>query len=197
MPVKFVKCAVEGDVDAAVAERLLAEVGAAPVTVYGLRGKDYLRERIEGYNSAARHAPWFVLVDLDHEETCAPALRAAWLPVESSQMIFRVAAREVESWLLADSARLAQFLRVAERLFPRSPDILDDPKLTMVHLAAKSRSTEVRRAMVPRPGGGREVGPAYNATLIDFALNYWRPPVAAERSPTLARARRALSSRLS
>ena len=72
-----VAAAVEGLVDEAVALRLIRHAGAEPGSVYGRSGKAQLRKQISGYNNAARHAPWLVLVDLDRDEDCAPPLRAA------------------------------------------------------------------------------------------------------------------------
>ena len=53
-----ISCAVEGDVDEAAIRSLLEFVGATAGSVYGKNGKAQLRQRIHGYNSAARHAPW-------------------------------------------------------------------------------------------------------------------------------------------
>ena len=59
--------AVEGVVDEAVVPRLISHAGGETGTVYGRRGKPCLRQRIAGFNQAARHAPWVVLVDLDND----------------------------------------------------------------------------------------------------------------------------------
>ena len=74
MPVT-ISAAVEGDVDEAVARRLIVGAGAQPGSIYGKHGKAALRTRIDGYNRAAQHAPWLVLVDLDSDAACAPVLR--------------------------------------------------------------------------------------------------------------------------
>ena len=95
-----VSAAVEGLVDEAVVLRLIADAGATPGTVYGKIGKGYLRQKISGYNQAARHSPWnpwVVIVDLNHEASCAPHLKASWLPTPAPYMCFRIAVREVES----------------------------------------------------------------------------------------------------
>jgi hypothetical protein len=60
----------------------------------------------------------------------------------------------------------------------------------MVELARHSHRRGIREDMVPRPGSGRKVGPAYTAQLIDFARdsnNGWRPDVAAKASDSLNR----------
>ena len=186
-----ISAAVEGVVDEAVVRKLIAHAGATPGDVYGRQGKSFLRQKIAAYNNAARHAPWVVLVDLDNED-CAPPLRNAWLPQPAPHLCFRIAVREVEAWLLADSERLAQFLSVTRSKLPPDPERLADPKATMVNLARASRRRDIREDMVPRPGSGRQVGPAYSSRLIEFASADWRPDVAADRADSLLRATRCL-----
>src|SRR6266849_4052476 len=142
--------AVEGLVDEAVARRLIAQVGATPGPVYGRNGKEFLRQRLGGYNLASQHSPWLVIVDLNHEVGCAPDLRLQWLPAPARFMCFRVAVRETEAWLLADRERIARFLGVAIARVPRDPEALDDPKQTVVNLASRSRRRAIREEMVAR-----------------------------------------------
>ena len=164
----FITAAVEGNVDEAVVRRLIEHVGGTPGPVYGRNGKDHLRQRIANYNQAARLSPWVVLVDLDHDAECAPPLRSAWLPALSPYMCLRVAVRQVEAWLLADRERLAKFLSVSTSRIPHNPESVEHPKNTLVEIARYSRRRDIREDMVPRPGSGRAVGPAYTARLIEF-----------------------------
>ena len=186
--------AVEGPTDEAVLKRLLAEAGALPTAVYGKNGKQNLRRDVRGYNHAARHARWFVLVDLDQDAPCPSALREEWLPEPAPRMCFRVAVREVEAWLLGARERISAFLGIGTAKVPRDPETLDDPKRTMVDLARQSRRRDIREDMVPRPGSGRSVGPAYTSRMIEFATDSgrWRPEVAAENSRSFWRCRNAL-----
>lgn len=179
--------AVEGPVDEAVIRRLAEYVGAQVGQVYGKNGKDHLRQRIDAYNNAARISPWIVLVDLNHDAECAPPLRDAWLHQPATHMCFRVAVREVESWLLADRARLARFLAVPLSRVPTTPEAIEDPKGAVVQLAARSHRRDIREDMVPRPGSGRTVGPAYASRLIEFVSTHWNPEVAARSSDSLRR----------
>ena len=71
-----ISAAVEGYTDEAVVRRLIRHVGAEPGPVYRRKGKPDLRSRVEGYNRAARRAPWLILVDLDQDAPCAPPLRS-------------------------------------------------------------------------------------------------------------------------
>ena len=187
--------AVEGALDEVVLLRLGEHLGISVGPVFGRNGKSYLRERIDGYNRAARFWPWIVLVDLDHEE-CAPSLCREWLPTPAEGMCFRVAVREIESWLLADRAGIAAFLGVPASRVPSVVDDLDDPKQTLVDLARRSRRRAIREDMAPRHGSGLSIGPAYTSRMMEFVgvegPNRWRPDVAAQASPSLSRCINAL-----
>lgn len=186
-PVVTISAAVEGSLDEAVVDRLIRHVGHEPGTVYGKNGKLFLRDRIGGYNNAAHHTPWVVLIDLDTEAECAPLVRKAWLQNPAPRMCFRVVVRAIESWLMADAERLAAFIGVARNKVPADPEGLDNPKQAMVNLARQSRRRDVRQDMVPREGSGRAGGPAYTSRLIEYATDRWRPDDAAARANSLRR----------
>jgi hypothetical protein len=183
-----VSAAVEGDVDEAVLRKLVAYMGGQLGPVYGKEGKAALRQRLRGYNNAARHAPWVVLVDLDGDFVCAPLLRAAWLSTPARRLCFRVAVRQVEAWLLADAETIASFLSVSRGHVPLQPEALSNAKLAMVGLARRSRRRDIRTDMVPREGADRTVGPAYTSRIIEYAEQHWRPAVAAANASSLRRA---------
>lgn len=183
-----ISAAVEGALDEAVVGRLVRHAGATLATVYGKNGKPFLRDRIAGYNNAARHAPWVVLVDLDADDDCAPPVRARWLPGPAPRMCFRLAVRSVEAWLMADAEPLAAFLGVARNRVPRDPETLPHPKQSMINLARLSRRRDIRQDLVPRPASGQNEGPAYTSRLIEYATDHWRPDVAATRADSLRRA---------
>ena len=182
-----IAAAVEGSLDEAVVCRLINHVGGESGAVYGKNGKPFLKDRIDGYNSAARHAPWVVLVDLDADADCAPPVCETWLPSLAPRMCFRVAVRAVEAWLMADAETLARFLRIARGKIAVDPESLEHPKRTMVNLARLSRSRDIRDDMVPREGSGRTEGPAYTSRLIEYATDRWQPEVAVVRADSLRR----------
>jgi hypothetical protein len=189
MPQPVTICgAVEGEVDEAVVRRLIVYAGGPPGTVYGKNGKPYLRKKINGYNRAARHAPWVVLVDLNSDAECAPRLCDDWLPTPAPRLCFRVAIPQVEAWLMADADTLAAFLGISKRMISANPEALRDAKAEMVNLAQRSRRSAIRQDMVPRTGSGRSVGPAYTSRMVEYAEGYWRPEVAARRADSLRRA---------
>jgi hypothetical protein len=183
-----ISAAVEGTLDEAVVRRLIAHAGGHPGPVYGKHGKAALRAKINGYNNAAMHAPWVVLVDLNSDADCAPPLCRDWLPAPAPLLCFRVAVRQVEAWLMADAETLASYLGVSRGRIPLDPEALPNAKLQMVDLARGSRRSAIRQDMVPRVGSGRSVGPAYTSRLIEYVKMQWRPEVAARRADSLRRA---------
>lgn len=192
----YFRGAVEGIVDEAVLERLLRLVGATVGPIHRNEGKPRLLDRLQGFNEAARHAPWFVLVDLDTDDDCAPTFARRHLPRPSSQMVFRVAVREVEAWLMADRERFASWFQVPERAIPTNPDLDRDPKSTIIRLAGRSRSRSVRADLVPREGSGRAVGPLYPSRMIEYIRDEkkgWRPRSGAKSSDSLDRCIRRLA----
>lgn len=182
-----ISVAVEGLLDEAVIGRLIRHVGGQLGTVYGKKGKKFLESKIGAYNLAARHGPWIVLIDLDHEQDCAPPVRARWLPYPTGQMCFRIAVRTIEAWLMADAERLASFIGIHKNRVPANPEALDNPKQVMVNLARRSRLSDIRLDLEPRPQSGRVEGPAYTSRLVEFVVNHWRPDIAAERADSLRR----------
>ena len=181
---------VEGTVDKTVLACLMSHTHVTSVALHVANGKPHIRQRLDGYNNAARISPWIVLVDLDTEADCAPALCRQWLPEPSPHMRLRVAVRTVEAWLLADRERFAKFLGVRQESLPKDPEAILHPKQEVVALARQSRRRAIREDMVPRPGSGRAVGPAYASRLIEFVSDPtrgWRPDVAAQHSDSLCR----------
>lgn len=181
--------AVEGLPDEAILWKICTVLGLHLGTVYGRTGKNFILNKLNAYNNSARFRHWVVLLDLDTDFPCAGLAIRTWLENPSPLMCLRVAVREIESWLLADSERIASFLRIRQSLVPRNPDDLDDPKLALINLARRSVSRAIREDMVPRDGAGQSEGPAYTSRIVQFARadSGWRPEIAAQFSPSLAR----------
>jgi hypothetical protein len=187
MDVTVITVAVEGDADVPVVERICELAGFRVGIVYGRSGKSRLDSQLHGYNLAARYAPWLVLRDLNGDAPCAGGLVAELLPSPAPMMLFRVAVRAVEAWLLADGEALSRFLRVSKKVIPPNPDELPNPKLALVNLARRASNRAVRRDMVPQEGTTGSVGPAYISRLAEFTKKFWRPEIALEGSPSLRR----------
>ena len=187
---RLATAAVEGDLDEAVLRRILDHLGISLRAVYGRKGKRFLLQSLNGYNNAARYAPWIVLVDLDRDCDCAPPCVEKWLARPSSGMCFRIAVRSIEAWLFADRERLARLLGVSVGRLPAHPDGLDDPKKDLIDLARRSRKGGIRDDLVPRHGSGRAVGPLYTTRMIEFLQDEtagWRLDRAVTVSESLKR----------
>lgn len=181
---KHVQVAVEGELDFAVAKKLLAQSNVVAELAAPPRGRGLIQARIPGYNADAVRTPWFVLCDLDRD-TCAPGLVDAWLPRPNRHMCFRIAVRSIEAWLLADEM-LASFLNVSPALLPRDPEQIRSPKIEMRNIARRSRLRKIREGIGGAPD--RELGSEYTTLLKEFARDQWDPRRAAERSDSLRRA---------
>jgi hypothetical protein len=181
-----VTVAVEGDIDAAVARRILTELGFPLGPIHGRQGKGQLDKGLRGYNNAARYAHWLVIRDLDQDAECAPGLVKRLMPASSAYMCLRVAVRQIEAWLLADRSGIAAWLQVPLEIVPEDPETLRDAKAAVVQLAQRSRNRRLREDVVPAPNTSAKVGPGYTARIIEFATNVWRPRVAAEVCESLA-----------
>ena len=156
------------------------------------RGKGKIKKQIGAYNNAAKYGYYFVIADLDTEYKCASSLIQDWLPGRrASQLLFRVAVREVESWLLADRENFAAFFSVSKQLIPLNPDSETDPKRTVIALAKKSRKRDIREDIVPIDDYAA-IGPGYNIQLQSFIQNVWNIDSARKNSQSLDRAVKSL-----
>jgi hypothetical protein len=152
-----------------------------------------IKKNIKAYNNAAKHGYYFVVTDLDTKYACAPLLIKDWLPVpRNDQLLFRVAVREVESWLLGDKKNFATFFSIRQELIPSMPDTLKDPKHTVIALVKKSRKRSIREAIVPLDDYA-SIGPGYNLVFQDYIQNHWDITTACQHSPSLDRAMQALN----
>lgn len=191
-----INLAVEDALSEAVLRKVLGHStrGYAVGSAYGQRGISYLRKMIRPFNNAAKGTPFLVLVDLDQVE-CAPALVAEWLTdSQHPNLLFRVAVREVESWVLADTAGFATFLGISKRLVPSDTDGLVDPKQFLIRLAKSSPRRDLKRDIVPPPASTRTIGPNYNGRLVRFVNSSWDCSAARSHSPSLDRLVRSLET---
>jgi hypothetical protein len=190
----WLKLAVEDALSEAVVRSLVEEY-RSDVQIsesYGKTGFGLLRKRIGNWNDAARHLSFLVLTDLDNT-ACAPSLVREWLPGGTHpNLLFRVAVREVEAWLLADHLGWASFLggRV-QRTFDDT-ERLENPKSTLVEMVRRYGRKELREDIVPARGTSIKVGPNYNGCLNGYVRAHWQPERARQHADSLDRAIRAL-----
>lgn len=186
----LIRLAVEDALSEAILRRVLAErpvqyvVGA----VHGKGGAGYLKKQTKAFNRAASVYPFVLLTDLDDHE-CPPGLVSEWLAgrPKSRTFLFRVAVREVESWLLADLASLRSFLHARGSRGIQAPEDLLDPKQELLRIAASGRVTQKREALVWRDdrSGQLRQGPDYNGTLAQFVSESWNVATARSLCPSL------------
>jgi hypothetical protein len=181
--------AVEDDLSEKVLRRLLIDSGRSfPVShVINRGGYGYLKSKIDGFNKSAKGLAFLVLTDLD-KHACPPALIQEWLsgPI-SPNLIFRIAVREVEAWILGDRDNFSRFLGISADQVPANPETLDDPKRALVQLASKARRADVRRRLVPRKNMTAVQGPEYNSCLAEFVATTWSPSASSVVCPSLAK----------
>lgn len=182
--------ATEDALSEAVAETLLRQVGGHIVHAR-LRqgGYGYLKRRIVDFSRMSQTVmPVLLITDLDRW-ACPPGLIAEWLPTgPGSRMLFRVAVRETESWLLADRDAFAEFVGIASANVPDRPDDLTDPKSMLLNLVRKSKRRALKEDILPARGVSMGIGLGYNDQLTRFVRADWDSHRAALASPSLARA---------
>jgi hypothetical protein len=128
------------------------------------------RSRLRRIEAALREA----VPQLKNLTDTKDALIRDWLSeLLPPNLLFRVAVREVEAWLLGDRTNLARFLRVSPALIPTGPEALGDPKTALIALAAKSRRTDIRDPIVPNKGSTARQGRDYNGCLTEFVRGDW------------------------
>lgn len=154
---------------------------------YSGNGFGYIKSHISGFNKASKATPFFVLTDLDKYE-CPLELINDWFDrPQNPNLIFRIAVREVESWLLADREGFSAFTGISLTLIPRNPDSETDPKTTLINLVSRSRRRKIKEDIIPiNPNA--TIGPNYNERLMEYVTDYWDLNRAMENSNSLTRA---------
>lgn len=185
----LITLATEDELSEEVCLRLAQEVGLTVHQRLRRGGSGYLKSRVMNFCRMAEHIPVLMLTDLD-QSLCAPTLISDWLGLRQRPpgFLFRVAVREVESWLLADHAAMSDFLGLNRSALPNEPDQLNDPKQALLTLAQRARR-DVRDDLVARRGAIASQGLGYNARLCNLVRQGWSPHLASDRSPSLARTR--------
>jgi hypothetical protein len=196
---------VEDLPSAAVAQKLVATRNARmkPPLVFRdgfpavMGGYGAIKSKCEAFLNMAREGIHsFILADLDTTE-CACSLIRVWFSIPENNdvvlpppCIFRVAVREVESWIIADHAAWAKFIGIPAANFSMQPDQLNNPKRHLLDVIRRKGNKKIHREMLPQ--GAAQIGPRYNETICDFVVRIWEPERAAKRSPSLDRALKAL-----
>jgi len=160
---------------------------------YSEGGFGYIKKNISGFNEASKGSPFFVLTDLD-TVNCAPTLITNWLhePMHPN-LIFRIAVREVEAWLLADIEGFSKYTGISKANFNNNPEEIADPKAELIRLIRRCRKRIIREDILPK-NEFASIGPNYNGRLGEFVLKHWSISRAMRRSESLKRTMRHLSN---
>jgi hypothetical protein len=176
----------------AIADRLIAEENEGMYVAVRVRrnGNGYLRRTLPRFVNISYNIPVLLLTDLDRY-ACPAGLIDDWrgnieLP---RKMLFRVAVREAEAWLLADREGCAQFSGVPLHRIPDHPELLDDPKEALLNLVRRYAKKTIRSDILPEKGSTAKIGLAYNQVLGTFVQQSWSPERAEEVAESLKRTR--------
>lgn len=160
---------------------------------YNGQGFGYIKTNINGFNQAASSVPFFVLTDLDNHE-CPPTLISNWLKRKKHpNLLFRVAVREVEAWLLADKAGFSRFTGINIQSLPSNPESFLNPKKTLIDIIQKSKKRSIKNDILPISNNA-SVGPNYNGRLIEFVNSIWSIERAKINSQSLQRTMKCLQN---
>lgn len=155
---------------------------------HGLQGNSYIRRKISSFNKASRGQAFLVLADLDNG-VCPSQLIEDWLPEpKETNLLFRIAVREVETWLMADKQGMANFLSIPVNHLRDDVENIPSPKEFLMNAARRSSNRTIREDIPPRLNSTAKTGPDYNGTLIRFAGEHWNISNAKNNSASLRRA---------
>ena len=149
--------------------------------------KDEIKGRINDINNAARNQVYFVLTDQDTNDRCPPNAIKELPGQVHSNLLYRFAVMEIESWVMAHREAISEFLSVPLNRIPNNTDSIEQPKEYLVNMARISKSSRIKRDIAPRYNSTSKVGPDYNGRLIEFVSEYWNVRTAAQSSPSLKR----------
>jgi hypothetical protein len=190
--------ATEDELSEAVVCRLVIDARGNAEGLHPVRkeGNGYLRRSIDKFSETARRIPVIVLTDLD-AVSCPPTLIRDWFgtKIRPPKLIFRVAVREVETWLLADREGIGKFLHISPNRIAPNPEALPDPKRYLLNLA-RSAPRELRNDLLPMKGAAASQGFGYNARLREFVEAGWSAERASSRSQSLWKASRRIRESL-
>jgi hypothetical protein len=190
----YITIATEDELSEAVGDRLVAEILPNFEISQRLRkgGNGYLKNKCMNFNKMALRHPVLLITDLDNA-ACASGLIESWFAgqILNQNLIFRVAIREIESWLLADHQGMRQLLEKGANKITLTPDQLQNPKEYLLE-CAKRAPRGVRNDLIRAKGALALQGLGYNSRLCMFVRDTWEPERASTRSDSLDRAIRRL-----
>lgn len=185
-----VQLVVEDELSGIVLRKLVDQIGN-DLSIYNVditRGFGKIKNNIQKFVNASNVMPHIVLTDLDRCD-CAPTLLQNWgVNTTAQNLIFRVAVREVETWLLADREGIAEYLKLPLAKMPLYPEQENDPKQTLLSLVRRCKKRRLIEELVPAAGSSLSIGPLYNTRWGSFVRDSWDIQRAVHNSDSLSRA---------
>jgi len=191
----IVFCAAEDSLSYVVVEKMIRDEKPGVDTKRldaRIGGSGALRRNLSKYIDLSKRKRVVVVTDLD-DALCAPQIINDWFGGAAcpNGLTFRVAVREIESWILADRSGIAEWMQIPLARVPVAVDDEPDPKKSMIDLARRAKNSDVRRHLPPNPGA--RVGTGYNALLAGFVNENWDVTRAKINSPSLEKAHRRIA----
>ena len=186
----LLRIAFEDEPSKAIIQKIISSLRInCEIKFYHGRGFGNLKKMAPSLNQAAEQAPCILITDLDTSE-CPVSLRNSWINnrTQKEYFIFRIAVREIESWILADRINFSEYFGVNLRKIPYNTDIIPDPKKHLISIARKSKKGWVKRDIPPIAKSTASVNPNYNQRLVDFITEQWSPHDASTSSGSLKKA---------
>jgi hypothetical protein len=192
---RFDLVVVEGDLEVAVASRLLGDAGhrVFPGLFVNKHGQAAFWSDAPRYNRAAQRLRILGLVDLERAACASGLIRQKIGPEKHPNFVLRVAVRMIESWLIADSGLADEFELPPSKL-PRHPDQEPHAKKLLVNLVRGYSPAKIQAGFVPERLQRGLTGYDYEPRLARFVGKQWAPREAAKRSPSLRRALHAIDA---
>ena len=167
-----------------------------PYPIHTGGGKSKILRRILQYNKSAKHLHFFIIIDLDREQCLAHFIKNCFKnqPLKKG-MIFRVAVREIESWILADINGFYNYFTIPKQKLSSNPDKLNKPKQHLVNIIDQyCKKRTYKENIIPYKNSNAIVGPGYNSEMIKFIHNSWNVERARKNSESLNRCIMALKA---
>ena len=150
----YILIAAEGDLDCAVISKLCSFSARRYIIdrQINAHGFGQLKAGMAKFHAASHAIPHVLLTDLDRYN-CPPALINDWSVNKNLPgLLFNIAVREVEAWLLADRDGIAAFLHIPPNKVTQYPENEPDPKQTLINLARRSKKKALCRRDCPCGG---------------------------------------------
>lgn len=189
----------EDGICCALAKSLLSQTGGLGVAAYEKNASGFgeFVKVIPKMNQVAHTATAVLMLADGDQHACIVQQIKNWMPAHPAKgFMLRLAVREAESWILADSKGFGKFAEISPAIIPTQPDLLPNPKEALLALIGKSKRRILREEMLPRKRSSAPVGLGYVLHLTDFLENYWCIKRASEASPSLARSVTTVTSTL-